>query len=146
MNLSMRLAEFIAGPDYAAIPASVIENQKKSIMDAVSITYGASTLGDGCRQMVKIAEDLSAGGRGEATVIGFEKKLPAVWAAFANAAMAHSLDFGDTHQKAPSIPTPPLFQQHLPWQSGWEMSAERTFLQHWCWAARLPSASQMPQT
>ena len=100
MNLSMRLAEFIAGTDFKDIPAAVIENQKKSIMDAVSITYGASTLGDGCRQMVKIAEDLAAGGRGEATVIGFDKKLPAAWAAFANAAMAHSLDFGDTHQKS----------------------------------------------
>lgn len=100
MYLSRMLADFVAGTGYEDIPRSVIENQKKSIMDAVSITFGASTLGDGCRQMVKIAEELAAEGRAEATVIGFDRKLPASWAAFANAAMAHSLDFGDTHQKS----------------------------------------------
>lgn len=100
MSISRALAEFIANTDYIDIPEYVIENQKKSIMDAVGITMGASTLGDGCRQMVKIAEELAAGGAGEATVIGFGKRLPAAWAAFANASMAHSLDFGDTHQKS----------------------------------------------
>lgn len=100
MNISKILADFIANTNYEDIPSYVIENQKKSIMDAVGITYGASTLGDGCSEMVKIAEELAAGGRGEATVIGFDKKLPVSWAAFANASMAHSLDFGDTHQQS----------------------------------------------
>lgn len=100
MNISKALAEFVVRTNYEDIPSHVIENQKKSVMDAVGITYGASTLGDGCQQMVEIAEELSAGGRGEATVIGFDKKLPVSWAAFANASMAHSLDFGDTHQRS----------------------------------------------
>ena len=113
MDLSKRLAEFVAGTEYEDIPRSVIENQKKSVMDAVGITYGASTLGDGCREMVKIAEDLAAGGRPEATVIGFQKKLPAAWAAFANAAMAHSLDFGDTHQESTIHPNSSSFPAAL---------------------------------
>jgi len=100
MNLSYSLANFVANTNYEDIPSHVIETQKKSVMDAVAITLGASTLGDGCKQMLKIAEELAAGGRGEAAVIGFDKRLPAVWAAFANASMAHSLDFGDTHQKS----------------------------------------------
>ena len=100
MNISKALAEFVVRTNFEDIPSYVIENQKKSVMDAVGITYGASTLGDGCQQMVEIAEELAAGGNGEATVIGFEKKLPASWAAFANASMAHSLDFGDTHQRS----------------------------------------------
>lgn len=100
MNISKILAEFIVDTNYEDIPSYVVENQKKSIMDAIGITYGASTLGDGCQKMVKIAEELAAGGKGEATVIGFDKKLPVSWAAFANASMAHSLDFGDTHQKS----------------------------------------------
>ncbi len=100
MNLSYALANFVANTNYEDIPSDVIETQKKSVMDAVAITLGASTLGDGCRQMVKIAEELAAEGRGEAAVIGFDKRLPATWAAFANASMAHSLDFGDTHQKS----------------------------------------------
>jgi len=100
MNISKALAEFVVRTSFEDIPSYVIQNQKKSIMDAVGITYGASTLGDGCLQMVQLAEELAAGGRGEATVLGFDKKLPVSWAAFANAAMAHSLDFGDTHQRS----------------------------------------------
>ena len=100
MNISKKLAEFVADTEYADIPPEVIENQKKSIMDGLAITFGAGAMGDGCREMIRIAEDLSGHGDPEATVIGFDKKLPAAWAAFANAAMAHSLDFGDTHQKS----------------------------------------------
>ena len=100
MNISRALAEFVANTNYDDIPAYVIENQKKSVLDAIGVTFGASTLGDGCREMVDIAERLAAGGQGEATVMAFGKKLPAIWAAFANAAMAHGLDFGDTHDRS----------------------------------------------
>ena len=65
MNISKALAEFVVRTNFEDIPSYVIENQKKSVMDAVGITYGASTLGDGCSQMVEIAEELAAGGRGE---------------------------------------------------------------------------------
>ena len=99
-SISRALAEFVARTDYDDIPAHVIENQKKSVLDAIGITLGASTLGDGCREMVGIAETLAAGGKGEATVMAFGKKLPAIWAAFANASMAHGLDFGDTHDRS----------------------------------------------
>ena len=100
MNLSRALAEFVANTNYDDIPAYVIENQKKSVLDAIGVMLGASTLGDGCREMVGIAESLAAGGKGEATVMAFGKKLPAIWAAVANAAMAHGLDFGDTHDRS----------------------------------------------
>ena len=98
MNLSRELARFVAGTSFDDLPADVIEAQKKSVMDAVAITFGAGALGDGCREMIRISGELSAHGDPEATVIGFGRKLPAAWAAFANASMAHSLDFGDTHQ------------------------------------------------
>lgn len=100
MNLSYTLAEFVANTKLDDIPLHVKETQKKSIMDAVAIILGANTLGDGCRQMVSISEQLAAGGRGEAAVIGYNMQLPAAWAAFANASMAHALDFSDTHQKS----------------------------------------------
>ena len=113
MNISRALAEFVADTQYDDIPAHVIENQKKSVLDAVGITFGASTLGDGCREMISIAEALAAGGRGEATVLGFGKKLPAVWAAFANASMAHGLDFGDTHDRSTMHPNSSCFPAAL---------------------------------
>ncbi len=113
MGISRQLAEFIARTGYEDIPAAVIENQKKSILDAIGVIYGASTLGDGCREMVALAEDFAAGGRPEATVLGFDKKLPAVWAAFANASMAHSLDFGDTHDGSTTHPNSASFPAAL---------------------------------
>ncbi len=100
LNISRELAHFVAETDYEHLPRPVIENQKKSLLDGIAITFGAGTLGDGVKEMLQIAEDLAAHGDPEATVIGFDKKLPAAWAAFANASMAHSLDFGDTHQKS----------------------------------------------
>ena len=60
MNISRALAEFVANTDFSDIPAYVIENQKKSVLDAIGITFGASTLGDGCREMVALAEEFSA--------------------------------------------------------------------------------------
>lgn len=99
-SISYELARFVAETNYEDIPAEVFETQKKSIIDGIGITLGAATLGDGCRDFVELAVENSAEGNGEATVIGFDKKLPAGWAAFANASMAHSLDFGDTQMDA----------------------------------------------
>lgn len=100
MGISRELARFVAETNYEDIPDYVIETQKKSILDGIAITLGAATLGDGCRELVELAVENSAGGMGESTVIGFQKKLPVSWAVFANAAMAHSLDFGDTQMHA----------------------------------------------
>jgi 2-methylcitrate dehydratase PrpD len=100
VNLSETLARFVADTEYDAIPQTVLETQKKSILDGIAITLGAATLGDGCRQFVALAGENAAGAPGDATVIGFDGKLPAVWAAFANGSMAHSLDFGDTQLHA----------------------------------------------
>ncbi len=100
MNISRALADFIVRTEFDDIPAYVIENQKKSVLDAIGITFGASTLGDGCREMIDLAQTLAAGGAGEATVMAYGMRLPAIWAAFANAAMAHGLDFGDTHDRS----------------------------------------------
>lgn len=113
MGISRELAELIARTRYEDLPAAVIENQKKSILDAIGVTYGASTLGDGAREMVALAENFAAGGKPEATVLGFDKKLPAIWAAFANAAMAHGLDFGDTHDGSTTHPNSSSFPAAL---------------------------------
>ncbi len=100
MDFTRKLAEFVVNTNFEDIPPYVIETQKKSILDAIGITLGAATLGDGCKAFVELATENSYGAAGDATVIGFNRKLPAPWAAFANASMAHSLDFGDTQMHA----------------------------------------------
>ena len=95
-DVSLKLAEFAVNTKTEDIPEEVMAVQKKSIMDAIAVTLGASGIGEGCREFVDYAKEAAAGGKGEATVIGCGIKLPVVLAAFANGSMAHSLDFSDT--------------------------------------------------
>ena len=97
MSLTYELGQFVEKTSFNDIPKETIEAQKKSVLDNIGNILGASGIGEGCKAAVKTAEQLSAGGEGEATVIGFNEKLPVAWAAFANASMSHSLDFGDSY-------------------------------------------------
>ena len=108
MDISRKLAEFTANTRYEDIPADVIEVEKRSILDNIAIISGGVN-GDGCRQFVEFAEEMAAGGKGEATVLGYGKKLPAIWAAFANASMVMALDFSDTSQTATIHPNTSTF-------------------------------------
>ena len=69
-TMTERLAEFVTELTYEQIPEHVIETQKKSVLDALGITYGALPLGNGCQAMIGLAEECAAGGREEAVVIG----------------------------------------------------------------------------
>ncbi|MBR5730769.1 MAG: MmgE/PrpD family protein [Firmicutes bacterium] len=92
MNISRELARFVAGLKYEDIPENVIEVEKRSILDNIAIISGGAD-GNGCREFVEYAVESAAGGREEATVLGQKLRLPAVWAAFANASMTKALDF-----------------------------------------------------
>lgn len=98
MNESRTLANYVVNTSYEDLPAEVVEVQKKALLDAISVTLAASTLGEGCREFVELA--METGGKPESTIIGFDTKVPAMMAAFANASMAHSLDFEDAYDKA----------------------------------------------
>ena len=95
MDISRKLAEFVENLKFEDIPQHVIDVEKQSIIDNIAIITGGAD-GDGCRELIEYAEEASAGGKGEATVLGFNKKLPAIWAAFSNASMVMALDFSDT--------------------------------------------------
>ena len=96
MGISRELAAFVCSHNYEDLPQDVIATQKQALLDGIAITLGAGTLGDSCRDFVNFAEEM-AETSGSSTVIGFHKKLPMLWAAFANASMAHALDFSDTY-------------------------------------------------
>ena len=80
MNISRTLAEFVANTKFEDIPSHVLDIEKQSILDNIAIISGGAD-GDGCREFVEFAEESAAGGKGESTVLGFNKKLPAIWAA-----------------------------------------------------------------
>jgi 2-methylcitrate dehydratase PrpD len=101
-TLSARLARFVVETTYADLPPAVVEATKVSLLDAIGVSLAASTLGEGCAAFVDLARQ--AGGRPEATLLGFGDKVPAREAALANGALAHALDYEDAFDGAPLHP------------------------------------------
>jgi 2-methylcitrate dehydratase PrpD len=97
-RISEHIAQFIAKTTYEDLPAHVIETAKKSLLDAIGVMLAATTTGDGCGPMVKLA--VANEGVPASTILGIGVKRPAHMAAFANGALAHALDFEDTHDRA----------------------------------------------
>ena len=108
MNITERLADFAANLQYGDIPADVLRVQKQSVLDNIAIMSGGAD-GDGCRAFVEYAVQSAAGGHGEAHVLGYDMKLPAELAAFANASMVMALDFSDTSATATIHPNTSTF-------------------------------------
>jgi 2-methylcitrate dehydratase PrpD len=105
-SIDFTIAQFVVNTDYNGIPQRVIEVAKKSILDTLGVTLAASTLGEGCKEFVKLAERW--GGR-ESTILGFGVKTSPPMAAFANGSMAHALDYEEIHDKALVHPSAQTF-------------------------------------
>ena len=90
-SISRQMAEFAAGLKYTDLPENVVHEVK-----------GYHT------KDVRILRDIYAGmgGTGEATLIGFGNKMPAVNATLVNSLMIRALDFNDIYWKEdPSHPS-----------------------------------------
>lgn len=92
-DLSDDFANMVAHTQYENLPASAIEGAKKSILDTIGVILGASGVEPAVKGVVDLVRE--AGGTPESSVLGFGGKAPALWASFANGAMAHCLDFDD---------------------------------------------------
>ncbi|MGD9924193.1 MAG: MmgE/PrpD family protein [Pseudorhodoplanes sp.] len=78
-----------------AVPPGARAVTRSAVADAIGVMTAASGLGEGCDAFVALARE---GGEGGAcTVLGFDFRASPIMAAFANGAMAHALDFEDTH-------------------------------------------------
>ena len=98
MNESAILAKYVANTVYEDLPEKAVEMTKMSLLDALGVTLAAGGLCEECRAFVEIA--MECGGKKESTILGFQAQVPAHMAAFANGAMAHALDFEDSHDLA----------------------------------------------
>lgn len=86
-------ARAIAGTRYESLSPAAIDAAKKSILDTFGCILAASGAEPAAREVVEVARE--CGDKPQSTILGFGGKVPAVWAAFANGAMAHLLDFDD---------------------------------------------------
>ncbi|MDZ7821101.1 MAG: MmgE/PrpD family protein [Candidatus Marinimicrobia bacterium] len=102
-SISRRIAEFAVNLRYEDLPEAVIFQVKRFLYDSFGCALGSMHTRD-----VNIIKDIyrETGGKEEATVIGFDMKLPAVNASFLNALMIRSLDYNDIYWKEdPSHPS-----------------------------------------
>ncbi|MFN9774709.1 MAG: MmgE/PrpD family protein [Burkholderiales bacterium] len=93
-GLSSALAAHAASVRIGSLPDAVVEATRTSILDQCGVILAASGLAAPCAPFVRIARE---GAAGRAAVIGHGLRSTAELAAFANGAMAHALDFEDTH-------------------------------------------------
>ena len=95
-GITHRLSEFVADLSYDALPGEVPERTKLLVLDLVGIAVRARYEAESTPSLFRAVERLGLG-RGAATVIGEAAGFAPPAAALLNGALAHSLDFDDTH-------------------------------------------------
>lgn len=102
-SVSRTIAEFAVGLTYEQLPPEVVLEVKRYLYDSIGCAYGSVKTKD-----VNIIRDIyrEMGGEGQATVLGFGDKMPAVHATLVNSLMIRALDFNDIYWKEdPSHPS-----------------------------------------
>ena len=92
---------------YGTLPSNIIDITKQQVLDTVGISL-AGYSADGVRQLREFTQEM--GGKPESRIWGSKTGVPAHEAARINGAMAHALDYDDTHEKSyvhPSVITIP---------------------------------------
>ena len=92
---------------YEDIPPEIVDLTKKSVLDTLGVIAGASTMGQGCQEIVNLIK--GSGAKGKSTIIGYGGRVPSWMAGFANGSMVHQLDYDDVggagHPAACTVPT-----------------------------------------
>ena len=109
-DITKKLTDHVLSVKYEDLSPHVIEIQKRSLADALSVMMAATTLGAGSAPFTEYAEKLP--GESICALLGSDKKVAPAQAALANGALIHALDYEDSHDKAPihpnSVSTPAL--------------------------------------
>jgi 2-methylcitrate dehydratase PrpD len=105
MKVTERLANYAVETSFKSFPKDVVHQAKRCFLDLVGVTLGGSNQPLG-KILVKTVKDF--GGKPQATVLGHGFKTSVVNAALVNGAMAHALDFDDTHVYSMGHPSAPV--------------------------------------
>lgn len=104
-GLSRRIAEHVATYPTGRLPPSAMHAAKRALLDGIGVMLAASGVSEDALPFIAHAE---ASGPGPAVILGRGTSTSAPYAAFANGAMAHALDFEDAFDAAPSHPNASL--------------------------------------
>src|SRR5438093_2081528 len=102
-TLAEQLAEYAAGLKFEDLPAPVVHEVNRRVIDSIGCALGAWEA-EPCVIARRVASQFSAE-RG-ATLLGTTHRVPADWAAFANGCLVRYLDYNDTYlSKEPAHPS-----------------------------------------
>ncbi len=98
MGITKQVIEFALNTRSDQIPQKAIDEQKKSLLDAVGTMQAATTQSPSFKAFSEYA--LGQNGNGPCRVFGTGRNTDPVKAALANGALSHAMDFEDTCQAA----------------------------------------------
>lgn len=108
MTASTRqLAEFVGGLSFDELGSDIVERVKLLVMDTVGIAVRARHDAESTPALLAGVAKLGLS-NGDATVIGDARGHTPPGAALINGALAHSLDFDDTHARGSLHPSAPI--------------------------------------
>lgn len=90
-GITAALAEFASASRYETLPSEAIATVKCMLLDTLGTTLAASTLGEGCDELIALARN--SGGPPESTLVGLGDRVPALIAALVNGGLAHALNY-----------------------------------------------------
>ncbi|WP_188054156.1 MmgE/PrpD family protein [Sphingosinithalassobacter sp. CS137] len=99
-RLSETLCRHIAETPFSALSPATVAATRRVLLDATGVTLAASGASPDIQPFVRIA----SAGPGPSAILGTGKRVQPAFAALANGAMAHALDFEDAFDPAPSHP------------------------------------------
>ncbi len=112
MTIAGDYADFCADLSFSALPNEVRTYGKRLVLDTVGIMIGAASRVESSSPIKNAISELDGGGTG-ATVLATGEQMTPANAALLNGAMAHSLDFDDTHRGASLHPGAPVIAAAL---------------------------------
>lgn len=110
------LVDFAARTRFEDLPADVVRESKRCILDLLGVAVGAAET-DAARIAQETVREL--GGTPQARILAFGTRTSVVNAALVNGILAHVLDFDDTHIPTILHPSGPVLSAALPvgeWQ------------------------------
>ena len=94
-DMAEEFARHIVAARFDDLPLETIIVTKRSILDTIGVAVGASGIMPEVKALVELVKE--GGGKPESTIWGFGGRVPSWMAAYANGAMAHSLDYDDVY-------------------------------------------------
>ena len=111
MSVTERQAAFAAGLAFSDLPDEVVDYAKRLLLDTAGIAVGAEPRAASSPPFFEGIRALDSGSGG--TVLATGESMAPEYAALLNGAMAHSLDYDDTHRASSLHPGAPVLPAAL---------------------------------